>query len=285
MEKLRWVLAGVVGLGLFSAGYLVRGSDVEKDAGGSENSTRTAHRPNRQDSPESLPERKRAKAAQKPADGQQASYRKIVDMVSKGKLRIDGVQIDSQSFLPGDQVGEFFGLSDEQLNEMKRLGFERLRERENREQSLAKIHEVSEAGMVFDLPADSEFATTEAARFVEDLSLAFGPDVAAMLHPSVSDAYGDFGFSRHVRYSLTRRDDMGDLPANAPKELRAMHEAMYDFKIQTNQNEDGSYMEDDKGHFLRGGGSSTGILYLNDPKPESYRPRYHYLWEREMKRR
>lgn len=194
------------------------------------------------------------------------------------------MRIDNQNFLPGDKVGEFFDLSDEQLGEMKRLGLNRLREKQNREQSLAKIHKVSETGVVFDLPADPEFATAEAARFVEDLSLAFGADVAAMLQPSISEAYGDSTSPRHVRYNLTRRDDLANVP-NASQEIRAMYEGMYNCNTQINQNEDGSYMTDENGNPLRGGGSSSGTFNLTDTKPDAFRPRYHYLWEREMGRR
>jgi len=207
----------------------------------------------------------------------------MVEMVAEGKLRISGVQIDSQSFMPGDQVGEFFGLSDDQLEEMKRLGFERLRERQNREQSLAMVHEVSDSGIVFELPADSEFSSAQAAEFTEDLRRAFGPDVAAMLEPSINQAYADSAAPRLVRYRLTRRDELANVP-NASEEIRAMHAGMHHFSIPVNQNEDGSFMTDEQGMSLRGG-SHMGTVNLNDTKPESFRPRYHFLWEREMSRR
>lgn len=272
MEKVRWVLAGVVGLGLFAAGYLVGRPDIGGNASGSGSSPLISRRPNRQDPLESLAERTKAKSAQTPADGKQAGYRKIVDMVSKGELRIDGVQIASDTFSPGIKVGEFFDLSGEQLAEMKRLGLARLRERQNREQSLAKIHEISESGIVFDLPADREFAAAEAAQFVEDLSLAFGADVAAMLQPSISDAYGECNAPRHIRYSLTRRHELA-------------HGGMCDCTTRINQNEDGSFMTDKQGNFLPNGSSSTGIFDYYDTRPEAYRPRYHDLWERERGRR
>lgn len=241
------MFAGLAGLGLFAAGYLVGRPDVGANAGESGSSTRTADRPNRQDPLESGSEPIRAKPAQKSADGKQAGYRKIVEMVRKGELRINGVDINGENFLPGDKVAEFFDLSGDQLAEMKRLGLERLQEKKNREQSLAKIQEVSESGMVFDLPADPDFSAIKAAQFTEDLRRTFGPDVAAMLQPSIETAYSESVAPRYVRYSLTRRDELANLPADAPKEVRASYEGMYDYKISTNQNEDGSYMRNEQG--------------------------------------
>ncbi len=211
------------------------------------------------------------------------SYRKIVDMVSKKELRIDGVEIDYGNFLPGKKVAEFFGLSDEQLAEMKKIGIERLQEKQKRELSLTKINEASDFGIVFDVPADPAFAASEATRFTEQIAQRFGPDVAAMLQPSIEAAYGDLTYPRHVRYKLTLSKNQA--PANASEETRAMYEGLYDYTLSTNQNEDGSYMTDAQGLMVRGGGSSTGTFNLNDTKPEAHRPRYHYLWEREMRRK
>lgn len=139
--------------------------------------------------------------------------------------------------------------------------------------------------MVVDLPADPEFAAAEAARFTEDIHQGFGSDVAAMLQKSIEGAYGDSASPRHVRYNLTLRDDLANLPADAPQETRAMYEGMYDYKLSINCNKDGSYMTDEQGQMLRGGGSSSGSMNLNDTKPDAHRPRYHYLWERAMGRK
>jgi hypothetical protein len=102
-----------------------------------------------------------------------------------------------------------------------------------------------------------------------------------MLQPTITQAYGDCNALRHVRYSLTPRDDLANVP-NATEEIRAMYEGMYDFKTQTNQNEDGSYMKDETGNYLPGGGSASGTVNVNDTKPEAHRPRYHNLWVQKM---
>ncbi len=127
----------------------------------------------------------RNKATERAADKALTSYRKIVNMVSAGELQINGVGINSENFSPDNKVAEFFGLSEDQIEEMKRIGQEHLQKLRDRQTSLAKVQEVSETGIVFDLPADPEFAKMEVAGFIGDLGRAFGTDVAAMLQPSV----------------------------------------------------------------------------------------------------
>ncbi|MEO5714613.1 MAG: hypothetical protein ABIT37_14095 [Luteolibacter sp.] len=280
----RWLFAGLAGLGLFAAGFLMGRQGIEKNAGLSLKPD-TTRLPNERDSSGPLAERTRTRSAQRPIDEKNSSYSKIVDMVSRGELRISGVDINSENFMPGEKMAEFFGLSGEQLAEMKRLGLERLREKQNHEQTLAKIQEVSESGMVLDLPADPAFAAAEAAKFTESISQSFGPDVADMLQTSVKEVYRDFDAPRHVRYNMTRNDSLANLPANAPQEIRAMQEGLRDFKVSINQDEDGSYMKDPQGMILPNSGSSSGTYNLNDTTPDAYRPRYHDLWEREMGRK
>lgn len=112
-----------------------------------------------------------------------------------------------------------------------------------------------------------------------------GGKVAAMLQKSIEGAYGDLDSTRHVRYSLTRRDDMADGTSSMSQETRAMLEGMHDFKLSINQNEDGTYMSNAQGGFLTGASSSAGTLNINDTKQGAFRPRYHYLWERAMGRK
>lgn len=133
MGKERWLLFGLAGLGLFAAGYLAGRQGSEINGGGSTTLTLPAREPVARDSFATFSERTKLRQNQSPAAEKQTGYRKIVEMVSKGELRIEGVDINYGNFLPGEKVAEFFGLSEEQLAEMKRIGFERLQEKQRRE--------------------------------------------------------------------------------------------------------------------------------------------------------
>ena len=246
MSKERCLLTGLAGLGLFAAGYLAGQQDLRQGGGNPSRQAHAAGLPDQGETAGPLQMRTKSSPSPRPAAEKQTGYRKIVEMVSKGELRIDGVSINSENFLPGDKVAEFFGLSEDELAKMKQLGLERLQEKQRRELSLAKVSEVSGSGMVVDLPDDPEFAATEAARFTEDIHQNFGPDVAAMLQKSIEGVYGDLDSPRHVRYSLTRRDDLANLPINAPQEIRAIYGEMYDYKLSINCNEDGSFMANEQ---------------------------------------
>ncbi len=284
MDKSRYLLAGVVGLGLFAAGYLT-GRQSSKDVTATPVSTnRNVRLAGGQDSPMADRERARTRSARRPTDEKKGGYRKLFEMVSEGKLQLDGVRINNENFLPDRNVAEFFGLSEEQVAEMKLIGLERLRKRQDREHGRAIVQEVSETGIVFDLPPDPEFAAAEAAAFVEDLSRAFGPEVAAMLQPSVEQAYQDSKFPSHVRYVLTPRP-LPEAAENASEEIREMLKGQYEYTISSNQNEDGSYMTDKRGNSMGNGWSSGGGFNLRETSPETARPRFHYMWERTMGRK
>ncbi|MCW1925073.1 hypothetical protein OKA05_21105 [Luteolibacter arcticus] len=280
MGRGRLVFAGIAGLGFFGLGYLAGRSADANDAseGDAHHASAGEGKQGSRGGAGTADGRAATKSGTRTVSQEQALSRRVVGMMSDGKLTIPGVDFRGDSLQPGEQVKEFFDLSDEEFEAMKEMGRERLRKREDHEQSLAKIREASEDRMIFDVPADPGFAEAQRAEFGEEVRKVFGRDVAAALQLSIDQAYREFEFPRHVNYSLKWRENT--VADNAPPEIRAMLEGMHDFKIGVNTNEDGSYMTDAQGMILQGASSSSGSLNVNDTKEGRFVPRYHYLWER-----
>jgi hypothetical protein len=284
MKKPHQLLAAITGLGGFGLGYLTGQSAKTgnaSDASSSPSATRQAGHGNQ---PSSIAEHSATKSKTRNASAdsvpspEKGLSRRVVAMMSAGELQVGGVDINGDSLMPGEKVKEFLDLTDEQFETMKQIGRQRLQAMQEHEQSITNnIVKVSEQEMVFDILADPAFAEREKDAFTEEIRKEFGPDVAAVLQSSIKEAYREFAFPRHVRYTLSPRPD--PVPDSAKGEIRQMLEGLRDFKIGVNQNEDGTYMTDEQGMILPGSSGSSGTVSLHDPKPDAWRPRYHYLWQ------
>ncbi len=260
------------GLALFCAGYWTgHTKSAEKVVFAEERSARSEERQARRSDTDA---RQTGKLSQRPTE----KYARLMGLIADGKLRVSGVDFRGDTLMPGDEVKEFFGLTQAEFDEMKQMGRTRLLVRQDREAAMAVVRSSSEDRIEFELPADPTFAETQASEYIEDLSHRFGPQVAGVLGQSVKDAYGDLNHARIVKYTLSiNESDMEMLRrTDLPKKIRDNMEGTRNYQMEQ-QSLDAS------GNIAPGITGSSGTLNLNDTSAEAHRPRYHFLWERRDK--
>jgi hypothetical protein len=288
MKKPHLLLAAITALGGFGVGYLTGQSAKTENASDASSSPSATRQPSHGNEPSSTAEHSATKSRTRTANAdpvpspEKNFSRRIVAMMNSGELEVGGVGINGESLMPGDKVKEFLDLTDDQLETMKQMGRQRLQAKQEHEQSITNIVKASESELVFDIPGDPAFAKQEKEAFTEAIRKEFGPDVAAVLQESIKDAYREFEFPRHVSYSLSPRPD--PVPDDAHGDIRELLGGLRDFKVSVNQDEDGNYMTDENGMILPGSRSSTGTVSLHDTT-NGWRPRYHYLWEQQNRRK
>ncbi|MEK7951767.1 hypothetical protein [Luteolibacter soli] len=280
MKKAPLLLLAITGLGGFTLGYLTGQSSKATNTGDTTSSPSTASHDTHASS-SSDPSATNTKSKPRTANTDSVPTpeknfsRRIVAMMSKGDLVVNGVSINGDTLMPEEKVKEFLDLTDDQFETLKQIGRDQLQQRQQHEQATLKMVKSTADEIVFDLPADPAFAARQKESYIEALRKELGPDVAAVLQSSAGAACDGFLHPRHVRYTLTPRKD--SIPENMPPQLRRTFEAMYNFTTSVNQNEDGTYMTDERGVTLLGGQSSSGSISLYDPKPDAWQPHFHYL--------
>jgi len=213
MKKPHLLLAAITALGGFGVGYLTGQSAKTENASDASSSPSATRQPSHGNEPSTIAEHSATKSRARTANAdsvpspEKGFSRRIVAMMSSGELQVGGVDINGDSLLPGDKVKEFLDLTDDQLETMKQMGRQRLRAKQEHEQSITNIVKASESELVFDIPGDPVFAKEEKEAFTEAIRKEFGPDVAAVLQESIKNAYREFDFPRHVRYTLSPRPD------------------------------------------------------------------------------
>ena len=271
MKSGRILLAATAALGVFGLGYLAGQSATRTTTGDTSTSPATTRQANHTDATPSADTRSstksKARSTHAAPNPEKGFSRRIVGMMGKGELAISGVNIDSLSLQPGQKVKEFLDLTDEQLETMARMGRARLRAKQEHEESIATIQKATDQEFIFDVSADPAFAASEKEAFIEDLRKEFGPDVADMLQTSIGQAYIDFEHPRHVRITVTPDSDDPD---------------MNYVTVGVNQNEDGTFMKNERGMTLPNAHGLSGSIHRN--KPDATFSRYHYLWAREKQR-
>jgi hypothetical protein len=273
MKTTRILLTGAAALGVFGLGYLA-GQSAKTDntpttTASSSSTTRQAGHTNDPSSPDTRTATKpkpRNTNTDSPNPEKGFTHR-IIDMMGKGELIVAGVDIDAFSLEPGQKVKEFLNLTDEQIQAMTQMGRDRLRAKQEHEETMATIQKSTDREFIFDVAADPAFAAREKEAYREDISKAFGSDVAAVLQHSIDHAYIDFEHPRHV--SITATPDKGD-----PN--------MTYVTVGVNRNEDGSFMKDELGRTLPNAHGLEGAIYRD--KPDATFSRYYSLWQEKKQR-
>lgn len=270
MEKRSLRLAFGTGLLLFAAGYFVgslrSGHTEDSDAIPGKHSRTSSG--NIRDTQE--PAQVRTKSSVRPADGKKGGYGRLFDMILAGKIQLSGVYIDTTYFMPGPNVAEAFSLNESQMEELKRVGEDRLRRKQEREFQIAVVTEVSESLLVADIPADPAFAEAEVAGFMDDLRRICPPDLVEILRSDIEEAYRDHPQARHIRYTL--RPDNRITSSGYEPGSTFIGQSTYRYEINVNR-----LGEEGQGD---GAWSSRGTFTPGMHGSEFNTPRYHDLWQR-----
>lgn len=269
------LLASGSGLLLFAVGYIIGSLRHEHQTDAGNIPSKPARTADGNEGHELRSEQASTRSAFRSVDQYKAGYQRLIDLVGARKIQISEVDIKSSSFMPGDKVADFFSLNESQLDELKRIGGDRLQKRREREFERASISQISEGGMVAEIPADPEFARSEIEGFIEDLRRNFSPDLAAILRPSIENAYSDLAKGRHVEYTLNLRP-IPEHAANSTPETQARYEGIYDFTLKVDHYGAGGNKE--------GGTTSGSRLDTKKIGPDLSGPRYHDLWQRALKK-
>jgi len=274
MKASRMLLAGIAATGVFGLGYLAGQSAKTESAGDASSSSPSATRhaghgndASSSDARSATKPKPRSTNADPIPNPEKGFSRRIVGMMGAGELAVSGVCIDALSLQPGQKVKEFLDLTDEQLETMAQMGRDRLRAKQEHEETMATIQKATDQEFIFDVGADPAFAAREKEAFIEDLRKEFGPDIAAVLQTSIGQAYIDFEHPRHVRITATPDSDDPTMTYVA---------------VGVNQNEDGTFMKDERGMTLPNAHGLQGNIHRD--KPDSTFSRYYYLWQQQKER-
>ncbi|MEK7951768.1 hypothetical protein [Luteolibacter soli] len=287
MKQGRILLTIIAALIIFTLGYLTgQSSKTSSTADTSSSPSTSNHSAHASSSSDPSPTNTNTKSKPRPQNTdpipspEKNFSRRIVAMMSKGELSVNGVSINGDSLMPDNKVKEFLDLTDDQLETMKQIGRDQLQAEQEHERSITKVLKVSEGEFICEIPADPDFQATQTAALTEKIRKEFGPDVAAVLQTSIAQAYAEYQAPRHVQLTLARDPRYAAVEGNLAPDARAMIEGIRNVTVSVNQNDNGTFMTDERGVTLPGIQGLKGTTNINQPDP--FFARYYYLWQQEQ---